>query len=150
MTSVLYDTVISPFYDRLVCIWPHWVHPNALTLGGGIACTWSLVAMHRGDWTAAFVCYTIYHMLDNMDGKQARRTGKTSRVGHVLDHAIDGSVGVAASVHAMTLALFHYPEMELLALRWVLAARARTPPSRADHARATSCAGSGSAAACTQ
>ena len=57
---------------------------------------------------------------------------------------------VAASVHAMTLALFHFPEMELLALRWVLAARARARPSRADHARVTSCAGSGSAAACTR
>eukprot|EP00797_Seminavis_robusta_P016435 Sro244_g097280.2 (206) ;mRNA; r:76075-76692 len=35
----------------------------------------------------------MYHMCDNMDGKHARRTGKTSKFGGILDHWVDGAMG---------------------------------------------------------
>jgi len=91
MSSLLYDLALSPFYDRLVQLWPLWVHPNAITCLGGAGAAASLLAMRRGSWVAACAAFTAYHMLDNMDGKQARRTGKSSRLGHVLDHALDGA-----------------------------------------------------------
>jgi len=108
-TSLLFDHVISPFYDRLVVLWPRWVPPNAITLLGGVCCTLSVVAMRRSLWGCATLAFTLYHALDNMDGKHARRTKQTSRVGKVLDHAIDGTVGITASTQICCECLFEYP-----------------------------------------
>uniref|UniRef100_A0A7S4B4E4 CDP-diacylglycerol--inositol 3-phosphatidyltransferase n=2 Tax=Chrysotila carterae TaxID=13221 RepID=A0A7S4B4E4_CHRCT len=110
MTSILYDTVLSPFYDRLVVIWPANVHPNAITILGGCACSLSIIAMQSGRWGVACIAYTLYHMFDNMDGKHARRTRQTSRFGKLLDHAIDGSVGITAACQICCECLFNYPE----------------------------------------
>merc|ERR1712113_554284 len=90
MTSLLYEHVLSPFYERLThALWSPRVHPNIITSLGGCCCAASLAAMDRGCWGWAFLCFTAYHMLDNMDGKHARRTHQTSRLGKVLDHAVD-------------------------------------------------------------
>jgi phosphatidylglycerophosphate synthase len=34
-------------------------------------------------------CYLIYRILDEMDGKQARRTGNSSPLGLLFDHGCD-------------------------------------------------------------
>ena len=34
-------------------------------------------------------CYFAYRMLDEMDGKQARRTGNSSPLGLIFDHGCD-------------------------------------------------------------
>merc|ERR1712087_709196 len=72
--------------------------------------------MHHEAWGWACVCFTVYHMCDNMDGKHARRTRQTSRVGKVLDHAIDGTFGIIASCRICCVALFDYPESFRFAL----------------------------------
>jgi len=96
-TSVLYDRVLSPFYDEVArLLWPAWLHPNYITLLGGIFCTLSVLAMQRGDWGWACATFPCYHACDNTDGKHARRTGKSSKFGHVLDHAVDATAGVTA------------------------------------------------------
>ncbi|EOD08651.1 hypothetical protein EMIHUDRAFT_106021 [Emiliania huxleyi CCMP1516] len=105
MSSLLYDLALSPFYDRLVQLWPLWVHPNAITCLGGAGAAASLLAMRRGSWVAACAAFTAYHMLDNMDGKQARRTGKSSR-----------SLGVLASCQICCDHLFGYPAAQRFAL----------------------------------
>ena len=52
-TSVVYDYVLSPFYDEVArVLWPAWLHPNAITTLGGIFCTLSVLAMQRGMWGA--------------------------------------------------------------------------------------------------
>ena len=95
-SSWLYDRVLSPFYDRLAAkLWPTWLHPNQITLLGGACGVVCLVAMEHGWWRSACLAFTSYHACDNMDGKHARRTGKTSHFGHALDHAIDGTIGFA-------------------------------------------------------
>ena len=40
------------------------------------------------------LCYFIYRMLDEMDGKQARKTGNSSPLGLLFDHGCDAfSIG---------------------------------------------------------
>ena len=41
------------------------------------------------------VCLLVYRMLDEMDGKQARRTGNSSPLGMLFDHGIDAyTIGI--------------------------------------------------------
>jgi len=115
-TSILYDYALSPFYDRLVVVWPRWVHPNHITCLGGVAVAGSLVAMAAEQWSLACLAFTLYHMFDNMDGKHARRTGQSSQFGHVLDHALDGSVGIVASCQICCDHLFGFPSAGRFAL----------------------------------
>ena len=116
-TSFLYDRALSPMYDALANQLPNYIAPNAITAAGGMACTASLAAMHYQLYHVAGVLFTIYHVLDNIDGKQARKTGKTSRLGHILDHAIDGTVGITASCHSCCFCLFGFPFALPFALR---------------------------------
>jgi len=53
-------------------------------------------------WTG-FVLFTLYHMFDNMDGKHARRTRQTSEVGAILDHFVDGTLGIWSGALALQL-----------------------------------------------
>ena len=46
------------------------------------------------------LCYFLYQTLDNIDGKQARRTGTSSSLGYVFDHgcdAINSTIGTSMS-----------------------------------------------------
>ena len=72
-------------------LWPDWIHPNSITLTGGLFASLSCVLMCHGSFFYAGISFTLYHACDNMDGKHARRTGQTSKLGGVLDHFIDGS-----------------------------------------------------------
>lgn len=93
-TSYLYDSVLSPFYDRLAAsLWPDWVHPNVITLLGAASCVAANVALNVDNYKAACLYWTLYHMCDNMDGKHARRTHQTSSIGGFLDHVVDGTTG---------------------------------------------------------
>jgi ethanolaminephosphotransferase len=40
------------------------------------------------------LCYFLYIICDNCDGKQARRTGTTSALGMLLDHGLDSVTAV--------------------------------------------------------
>jgi phosphatidylglycerophosphate synthase len=76
-----------------------------MTLAGGacsIASAWSIINDYR--W-AAFFLFTAYHMLDNMDGKQARRTNQSSEIGAILDHFCDGCFGILAGAIGLQYAL---------------------------------------------
>lgn len=63
---------------------------------GGICCIISAwCTLNDWRWTA-FVTFTLYHMLDNMDGKHARATMQSSEIGAILDHFCDGCFGILA------------------------------------------------------
>jgi phosphatidylglycerophosphate synthase len=114
-TSILYDRVLSPFYDELSrLLWPSWLHPNMITIIAGINAAISVVCMRNAWWSAACATFTFYHACDNMDGKHARRYGKTSSFGHILDHAVDGSVGLVADVGAVALCICGSPPRYIL------------------------------------
>lgn len=106
-TSYLYDFVLSPAYERLAAfLWPSYVHPNFITLFGGIMCGGAILAFHLEHRKLACVLFTLYHMMDNMDGKHARRTGQTSDFGGFLDHTVDGTVGVYMGYQSVVKIVF--------------------------------------------
>ena len=100
--SLYYRHVQSPLCDRLVRGLPRWLAPNAITLAG-LACTACATAAMLGHsaglrgepgrhpWVYYLqaACHIAYQTLDNMDGKQARRTGNASPLGLLFDHGID-------------------------------------------------------------
>jgi phosphatidylglycerophosphate synthase len=79
---------------------PLWVAPNLITLLGLIfpLISLGLFAWHSPDfseeppaWMFFFNAFALfaYQTLDNMDGKQARRTGASNALGMVFDHGCD-------------------------------------------------------------
>lgn len=46
----------------------------------------------------AGIAYFLYHLCDNMDGKQARRTKSSSPLGMILDHGIDAFTAVLNNI----------------------------------------------------
>jgi ethanolaminephosphotransferase len=98
--SVTYKYVMSPLYDRLVHFLPLWLAPNAVTLIGFLLVLTSHAALlyHTPQldtgappWTYIFVGVSLftYMVLDNLDGRQARRTRSSSPLGHLFDHGCD-------------------------------------------------------------
>jgi phosphatidylglycerophosphate synthase len=49
----------------------------------------------RWPWFLAAACLATYSVMDNMDGKQARRTGSSSPLGLLFDHGqrVEGPMG---------------------------------------------------------
>merc|ERR1711871_1017059 len=63
LNSHLYDKVLSPFYDWLTSkLWPRWLHPNVVTLLGGLWAILSNVLCIAGQWRLAGLAFTLYHM----------------------------------------------------------------------------------------
>ncbi|PRP87807.1 hypothetical protein PROFUN_04281 [Planoprotostelium fungivorum] len=104
--SLLYKYWVSPMCAKLVSLLPTWVAPNLLTLIGWICTmtTFGLSAFFMSDmsndaprWVYFVMGFLIfaYMTLDNMDGKQAFRTGSSTPLGEALDHGVDSfSVGI--------------------------------------------------------
>eukprot|EP00177_Eucheuma_denticulatum_P007347 GFKZ01013368.1.p1 GENE.GFKZ01013368.1~~GFKZ01013368.1.p1 ORF type:complete len:398 (+),score=42.77 GFKZ01013368.1:582-1775(+) len=98
--SLTYKYILNPLYTRLIHFLPLWLAPNAITflgflivLAGHItllsyAPTFTTLAP---SWAYLFagLSLLIYMILDNLDGKQARRTASSSPLGHLFDHACD-------------------------------------------------------------
>jgi len=87
----------------LVTLLPEYIAPNLLTLIGFLftVVPFCLIYMVYGisfdghdslpKWlyVAQMLCYFLYRMFDEMDGKQARRTGSSSALGLIFDHGCD-------------------------------------------------------------
>ena len=113
--SLLYHYVLSPFAQFCVdhCV-GHTVAPNSITLFGLVwmitayASYWYYVPSLEinGDeepprwifiWN--FISMLAYQTLDNMDGKQARRTGSSSPLGLLFDHGCDAINSIFGSAN---------------------------------------------------
>eukprot|EP00039_Didymoeca_costata_P022097 m.3704 g.3704 ORF g.3704 m.3704 type:complete len:434 (-) comp2814_c0_seq1:127-1428(-) len=126
--SFFFEYFLEPYvYSNIVLLFPTWIHPNVITICGGIfgllsaaIVLWNSEVMSLpllGEDAApgtkepkyssivAATFMLLYMICDNTDGKQARRTKSSSHVGEVLDHGIDmmvttcGSIVVADSVN---------------------------------------------------
>lgn len=113
-TSLIYGRLLSPFADWLVRSFvPVWMAPNTITLAGlalPVAAHAALLcgacpfgACPAGDLGSAALSVTAvsmfaYQTLDNMDGKQARRTGSSSALG-----CVPGAVRAAAAATPLPL-----------------------------------------------
>ena len=64
-------------------------HLTALRLASALGSAISFAAGTRGWIVAGSVLFAVSFLLDRMDGELARATGRTSRLGHVIDLAAD-------------------------------------------------------------
>lgn len=115
-SSYIYKFILSPFAQGLVdfCV-PSFIAPNVITLSGlvisAVAMTLTLVynpqlSCDCPRWLHLFtgICIFCYQTLDNMDGKQARKTGSSSSLGLLFDHGCDAiNAGVTAIPMASVL-----------------------------------------------
>ncbi|RLN91572.1 hypothetical protein BBJ28_00013050 [Nothophytophthora sp. Chile5] len=109
--SLVYKHVLTPMNDFLVELLPLWLAPNLITLiglllvGGSHTMFVSYCPFLEGDapWWAfvlAAAALFAYQTLDNLDGKQARRTDSSSPLGLLFDHGCDA---LNVSVGTMTM-----------------------------------------------
>ena len=100
-TSPVYKYILSPFAQFCVDKFtPLWMAPNLITLIGlsssllSTACVLIYnpsLSPNGPRWLSLLTAVGIffYQTLDNMDGKQARRTGSSSALGMLFDHGCD-------------------------------------------------------------
>lgn len=110
--SLVYKHVLTPMNNFLVELLPLWLAPNLITLiglilvGGSHTLFVFLCPLLEGDvpwWAmvATAAALFAYQTLDNLDGKQARRTNSSSPLGLLFDHGCDA---LNVSVGTMTMA----------------------------------------------
>lgn len=113
--SLVYRWFCSPLAEALVQRFvPIWMAPNLITclglapslLAHGVVCYYCADLKSRCPswcWALAGVCTFAYQTLDNMDGKQARRSGSSSPLGLLLDHGADALNIVLSALNVMAL-----------------------------------------------
>eukprot|EP01012_Entosiphon_sulcatum_P035078 TRINITY_DN44543_c0_g1_i1.p1 TRINITY_DN44543_c0_g1~~TRINITY_DN44543_c0_g1_i1.p1 ORF type:complete len:396 (+),score=63.95 TRINITY_DN44543_c0_g1_i1:22-1188(+) len=125
--SFLETTVLDKYWDKVAQFYPMWLAPNVITLLGGL-CVFiaELLILFYSPrmrreaplWVYAAVAGLLftYQTMDGTDGKQARRTGSGSAMGHLFDHGLDsmvGLLGVTWSVDALGWGA-HHPALPLM------------------------------------
>ncbi|OAA63747.1 sn-diacylglycerol cholinephosphotransferase [Niveomyces insectorum RCEF 264] len=92
--------VLNPFWNAAANLLPMWLAPNMVTLIGFLFILGNvgLLVLLMPDlvgpgpswlyYSFAFGLF-MYQTMDNLDGKQARRTGTSSGLGELFDHGID-------------------------------------------------------------
>ena len=96
--------------DKFVSYLPWTLAPNVITIAG-VSCVAVTVLMqfvlygtdaqgYVDPWFMALAgfLYFMNTVLDNMDGKQARRTGSGSPMGMLFDHGSDAFTAVMSSI----------------------------------------------------
>lgn len=85
------------FWRWMIPLIPRWITPNAITITGSIvnalAVVTAILAVNLGQpwlFMVSGILLVIYLTCDNVDGPHARRTGRASPVGELLDHGLDG------------------------------------------------------------
>lgn len=98
--SPISNYILRPYWNAFVEILPLWLAPNMVTLIGFffILVNIVLLVIFMPDlvgpgpswlyYSFAFGLF-MYQTMDNVDGKQARRTGTSSGLGELFDHGID-------------------------------------------------------------
>ena len=99
--SLFYSKILSPCLNKLINYIPITIAPNLITL---ISFLFNLLSFYitllevgtdyyqvisRGTCLFQAITHLLYYILDNLDGKQARRTGTSTAYGMLLDHGCD-------------------------------------------------------------
>ncbi|ORX91271.1 Choline/ethanolaminephosphotransferase [Basidiobolus meristosporus CBS 931.73] len=120
--SYLSHYILRHYWNACVSLFPLWMAPNLITLCGlGFmvfnffcvlyyipdletpAAPWLYYSFAAGIW--------LYSTFDNVDGKQARRTGSSSPLGELFDHGCDAlncSIGSIVQAAGMGMGLSWY------------------------------------------
>ena len=93
--SLILRWLRDPLFMPMVRALPRQITPNQLTLLGH-ACLWAsaVAALFSSDHGPPVLLtlalgYTAYNLADTLDGLYARHSGRTSRIGELLDHGLD-------------------------------------------------------------
>ena len=99
--SIFYSCFLSPCLNFLINFVPPTLAPNAITLASFLCNVLSFyvtylnvgndyeMELSRNTCLLQSVIHFLYLALDNLDGKQARKTGTSSAYGMLLDHGCD-------------------------------------------------------------
>ncbi|KAI8912203.1 hypothetical protein PhCBS80983_g00199 [Powellomyces hirtus] len=132
--------ILKPYWEFCTTLFPMWLAPNLITLLGfffvlanvAIALYYSPDLETAGPSWIYFsfaIGIWLYSTFDNVDGKQARRTGSSSPLGELFDHGVDslncsfGALVQAAGLgmglgwhtvflHSMTVIVFFFSTWE--------------------------------------
>ncbi|EJD53207.1 Choline/ethanolaminephosphotransferase [Auricularia subglabra TFB-10046 SS5] len=109
--------VLRHWWDLATKCFPMWIAPNLITLLGlgfviaNVVCQYIYDPQLLGtapSWvylTHALGLF-LYQTFDNVDGRQARRTGSSSALGHAFDHTIDSlNCGLGGLLQAASMGL---------------------------------------------
>ena len=133
--SLLYKYILSPLAQFCVDQWtPRSIAPNSITLIGlsFMIAAYTIIWMHVPSMDSTvfdesppnwiYLCNAValllYQTLDNMDGKQARRTGSSSPMGLLFDHGCDAINSLFGSANWM-IAMALHPQKDAL-LCWII------------------------------
>lgn len=109
--------ILTPYWNWAVTFLPMWMAPNLVTLLGFmfmIAAYFVVVAVvpdlkseiHPAFYFGFAACFWIYSTMDNIDGKQARRTNSSSPLGELFDHGCDAlNCPIGSFIHIASLGL---------------------------------------------
>ncbi|KAH6593616.1 hypothetical protein BASA50_007178 [Batrachochytrium salamandrivorans] len=92
--------IMQPYWTWATTLFPMWIAPNLITLLGFVFVIGNvfLVLLYVPDLAAgepSWIYFSmgvgiwLYSTFDNVDGKQARRTGSSSPLGELFDHGVD-------------------------------------------------------------
>ncbi|KAI5917074.1 CDP-alcohol phosphatidyltransferase [Camillea tinctor] len=115
--SPVSNYILRPYWNAFVELLPLWLAPNMVTLLGFcfILVNVGLLVLIMPDlvgpgpsWLYLSFAFGLfmYQTMDNVDGKQARRTGTSSGLGELFDHGIDSlncTMGSLLETAAMAL-----------------------------------------------
>ena len=104
-SSICAKLFLRRYWDYLINFFPITMAPNMITLiGFGVEVFSFIVSFFMSDmlrkpvpWWVCFlngISVHVYQTLDNLDGRQARRTGNSSPLGQFFDHGCDAITGV--------------------------------------------------------
>ena len=109
--GIAYLWFYNPFANKLIEYTPEWIAPNLITLMGFMNVIGPVIISYTimgpdlygpvPKWFCFFFawCYFWYRMFDEMDGKQARKTGNGSGLGLLFDHGCDAfTVGLVTTL----------------------------------------------------
>jgi len=115
--SMIYKYFLAPTAQYLVDNYiPEWLAPNLITALGFLSALIShiLVWVMMGDTLSGdypawlpLVCALltfVYSILDNADGKQARKTGSSSALGLLFDHGVDSLMPIVVGINVFAIA----------------------------------------------
>ena len=101
--SIVYNYIVSPFLNKILDLGliPEWIAPNLLTI---LSLIFNIIGflfviieagndfsykLSRLTTLVITITHYLYIFFDNLDGKQARKTGTCSSFGMLLDHGCD-------------------------------------------------------------
>jgi ethanolaminephosphotransferase len=115
--SIMYNKCMSPCLNVLVNYLPRWLAPNLITFISLCFNIFAAIISYSDggfDFSAELKPVTcivigvfqfIYQLLDNIDGKQARRTGNSTPFGMLMDHGCDVFTNIFTAYNLSKLAI---------------------------------------------